>query len=166
MKAKYITEEWVDDLRKESEYCRNAQSWAPGSTRTQWADELAPLLKAAEGALQFEKLLEEAEEFQYQLTEKVALRLADFYTLQERILQGEDDDAIRAEIEQCDSLSQLVECLRFHSIVINDETNGIRDGYVIDSQTAECYATCRGFSPEEDLNCVNIDLLTGDIKRW
>ena len=39
-----LTEEQLDALRRELRDSQAAQNWAPGSTRSQWADDLANIL--------------------------------------------------------------------------------------------------------------------------
>ena len=163
-----VTEEWIKSLERELESSRQTQNWAPGSTRSRWAKQLEPLLRAARGAFEFQQLLDEAEEEQYLLTEKVAQGMATADALLERCYSLEVvqlDDSVRAGMSACESLSELVAYLREHDISVDDETVGARDGFVVNKESAYVYASCRAITPEY-LDYVCVDLLTGGIERW
>ena len=68
-----LTEEQLDALRRELRDSQAAQNWSPGSTRSQWADDLANILDLHD---RISIALDEAREKQARLTTKVAKRLA------------------------------------------------------------------------------------------
>lgn len=47
-----LTEEQLDALRRELRDSHAAQNWAPGSTRSQWADDLANILDLLDGEVE------------------------------------------------------------------------------------------------------------------
>ena len=69
-----LTEEQLDALRRELRQSQAAQDWSPGSTRSQWADDLANILDLHD---RLSIALDKAQEKQVALTTKVAKRLAE-----------------------------------------------------------------------------------------
>lgn len=55
-----LTEEQLDALRREPRDSQAAQNWSPGSTRSQWADDLANILDLHD---RISIALDEAQEF-------------------------------------------------------------------------------------------------------
>lgn len=47
-----LTEEQLDALRREPRDSQAAQNWSPGSTRSQWADDLANILDLLDGEVE------------------------------------------------------------------------------------------------------------------
>lgn len=155
-----VTQEWIDSLAREIESCTQVQNWQPNATRSRWVDDLIPLLEAAKGVLEFEALLDQAEEQQYLLTERVAKRLCEVDSLLDRV-----EDPLYTEAATHETLPELVKFLQRKGFTLIDESSGARDGYTLDGGTAVAYASCRGIA-DDDLNYVCIDLITSEIKRW
>lgn len=144
-----LTEEQLDALRREPRDSQAAQNWSPGSTRSQWADDLANILDLHD---RISIALDEAQEKQARLTTKVAKRLA--------------EDAV-ALADACDGpeVDRLDDTLPIPELVAAIREQGIRiDGFVVTPGEAYAFATMRSIDPYQDPGYVTVDLLDGEVE--
>ena len=151
-----------DDLLREINYCRQAQSWNNG-TRTSWVWALEDIYRAATPTERSEAIATARAE---------AVRLA---TIVARGLVGDAVYVLRwwanvdAEGEgdmvpdDIDTIAPLIDWMRARGITVDGASNGARDGYVVTAREAIAYATCREWERDVDPTWVEVDLLTGDV---
>lgn len=149
-----LSDDEIEGLVAEINYCRQAQSWSPRSVRTSWYPKLQAILDATDEEVPAAKAVARAEAFR--LATEVASSLVDFDWILDRIEVYADE---RPEVG---TIADAVAWCRERGIEIFDGQQGARDGLNIGPSCAEVYATCRGWL-FGDCDWVSIDLLTGDV---
>lgn len=144
-----LTEEQLDALRREPRDSQAAQNWSPGSTRSQWADDLANILDLHD---RISIALDGAQEKQARLTTKVAKRLA---------LADACDGPEVDRLDDTLPIPELVAAIREQGIRIEGWD---RDGFVVTPGEAYAFATMRSIDPYQDPGYVTVDLLDGEVE--
>lgn len=150
-----LTEEQLDALRRELRDSQAAQNWAPGSTRSQWADDLANILDLHD---RLSVALDDAQEKQVALTTKVAKRLAEDAVALADACDGPEVDRLDDSL----SIPELVAAIREQGIRIDASEDP--DGFVVTPGEAYAYATMRSIDPYQDPGYVTVDLLDGEVE--
>lgn len=149
-----LTEEHLDALRRELRDSQAAQNWSPGSTRSQWADDLANILDLHD---RISIALDEAQEKQARLTTKVAKRLAEDAVALADACDGPEVDRLDDTLP----IPELVAAIREQGIRIEGWD---RDGFVVTPGEAYAFATMRSIDPYQDPGYVTVDLLDGEVE--
>lgn len=150
-----LTEEQLDALRRELRDSQAAQNWSPGSTRSQWADDLANILDLHD---RISIALDEAQEKQARLTTKVAKRLAEDAVALADACDGPEVDRLDDTLP----IPELVAAIREQGIGIDQGWD--RDGFIVTPGEAYAFATMRDFDPYQDAGYVTVDLLDGEVE--
>lgn len=150
-------------LNAEIAACRKVQSWAPGSTRSDWIDELEAIRDATTDD-ELADAIVDADARQIRQATKVARGLADADAIRAHLSRDTtaEQDAVIAGLD----LAHLVDWMRANSITIDQATQGERDGWVITATEAVAYAGMRDWRDGADPRWVNVDLLTGEVTAW
>lgn len=149
VKALALSDYTRKSIEAELRYCEQVQSWAPGSTRSQWTHELRAILDAPTEAKATEAMVK-AEREARRLAVIVAERLAtDEYALRQAIANHLDteDDAVYDELDSTETVAEMVAFARRHGVTIDDESRGERDGWYINAKNAWAYASLRSLTP-------------------
>lgn len=149
-----LTEEQLDALRRELRDSQAAQNWSPGSTRSQWADDLANILDLHD---RISIALDEAQEKQARLTTKVAKRLAEDAVALADACDGPEVD----RLDDTPPIPELVAAIREQGIRIEGWD---RDGFVVTPGEAYAFATMRPIDPYQDAGYVTVDLIDGEVE--
>ena len=149
-----LTEEQLDALRRELRDSQAAQNWSPGSTRSQWADDLANILDLHD---RISIALDEAQEKQARPTTKVAKRLAEDAVALADACDGPEVDRLDDTLP----IPELVAAIREQGIRIEGWD---RDGFVVTPGEAYAFATMRSIDPYQDAGYVTVDLLDGEVE--
>lgn len=144
----------LDALRRELRDSQAAQNWAPGSTRSQWADDLANILDLHD---RISIALDEAQEKQARLTTKVAKRLAEDAVALADACDGPEVDRLDDTLP----IPELVAAIREQGIRIEGWD---RDGFIVTPGEAYAFATMRSIDPYQDPGYVTVDLLDGEVE--
>jgi hypothetical protein len=155
--ATTISTSQLDHLRREVAACRQTQSWAPGSTRSQWWPDVQTVLDAVEEDGDVAAALGAARSEAFRLAAEVAHDLVDVDVLAEA-LRDRDIDLP----DDIDTVPAAVTWCRANGVTIDQAVNGARDGWIIDGSRAEVYASCRPLD-EDDASYVVVDALTGHV---
>ena len=149
-----LTEEQLDALRRELRDSQAAQNWSPGSTRSQWADDLANILDLHD---RISIALDEAQEKQARLTTKVAKRLAEDAVALADACDGPEVDRLDDTLP----IPELVAAIREQGIRIEGWD---RDGFIVTPGEAYAFATMRSIDPYQDAGYVTVDLIDGEVE--